>query len=229
MAKKKGLVKKIILGCIGTIVLFVLILIANLIITEKSQSVVSEGQPIANYDEHKVALLVIDIQEATTGDISTYPFFKGKSDDLIKDINLIAVNCKEKNIPVIYVRSEIKNPFINFLNNSYAKGSPGAGFDKRLKIVSALEVVKNGEDSFRNTKLDSILTGNRVNELYIVGLDAADCVNATVKAAQNRKYLVGIVEEAVISKSTELTDSMMLDFKSRGVHVFSMDSLIKMQ
>jgi nicotinamidase/pyrazinamidase len=226
---KRGLLKKIILGFIGTIILFVLILIANLIITEKSQSVVSKGLPIDNYDEHTYALLVIDIQEATTGELSTYPFFKKNSEDLIKNINLIAVSCKGKNIPVIYVRSEITNPLINILNNSYAKGSPGAGFDKRLNIVSALEVVKKGEDSFRNTNLDSTLTANRVNELFIVGLDAAECVNATVKAAQNRNYRVGIVEEAVISKSTELTDSMMLDFKARGVNVLKMDSLIKIQ
>ena len=226
---KKGLIKKTLLGCIGIIILFILILIANLIITEKIQSLVSEGKPIIYYDEHKSALLIIDIQEATTGDISTYPFFKNKSEDLINIINPIAVSCKEKNIPVIYIRSEITNPLINILNSSYAKGSPGAALDKRLNLVSGLVVVKNGEDSFRNTNLDSILTVNRVNELYVVGLDAAECVNATIKAAQNRKYRVNIVDEAVLSKSTELTDSMMMDFKARGVNVLSMDSLFKMK
>jgi nicotinamidase/pyrazinamidase len=173
--------------------------------------------------------LVIDVQEATTGDISSYPFFKKNSDDLIKAINQISIKCKDQNIPVIYIRSEITNPLINLLNNSYAKGSPGAVLDKRLNLVSGLVVVKNGKDSFRNTNLDTILTGNRVNELFIVGLDAAECVNATVKAAQNRKYHVGIVEEAVLSKSAELKDSMMMDFKARGVNVFNMDSLIKIQ
>jgi nicotinamidase/pyrazinamidase len=226
---KKGLIKKTLLGCIGIIILIILIIIANLIITEKIQSLVSEGKSIEKYNEIKPALLVIDIQEATTGDISTYPFFKNKSEDLINVINQIAVSCKEKNFPVIYIRSEITNPLINILNSSYAKGSPGAALDKRLNLVSGLVVVKKGEDSFRNTNLDSILNGNRVNELYIVGLDAAECVNSTVKAAQNRKYRVNIVEEAVLSKSTELTDSMMLDFKARGVNVLSMDSLTKIQ
>ena len=53
-------------------------------------SVVSKGQPIGNCSEHNYALLVIDIQEATTGEFSMYPFFKKNSDDLIKNINQIA-------------------------------------------------------------------------------------------------------------------------------------------
>ena len=147
----------------------------------------------------------------------------------IHNINQIVDSFRILNLPVVYVRSEITNPLINILNSSYAKGGPGAALDKRLNLVSGLVVVKNGEDSFRNTNLDSILTVNRVNELYVVGLDAAECVNATIKAAQNRKYRVNIVDEAVLSKSTELTDSMMMDFKARGVNVLSVDNIIKMQ
>ncbi|MCX6160037.1 MAG: hypothetical protein NTV87_01695 [Ignavibacteriae bacterium] len=69
MVKKKGKVKRIIFGIIGTIVLFVVIVIVNLIIVDKTESIISKGQPIENYSEHNNALLVIDIQEATTGEI----------------------------------------------------------------------------------------------------------------------------------------------------------------
>jgi len=177
MAIRKGTVKKIIFGIIGAIILFVVVVFVNLIIAGKNESIISKGQPIENSNKHNYALLVIDIQEATTGDVSMYPFFKKNSDDLIKNINQIAESFKSQNIPVVYVRSEITNPLINLINNSYAKGHPGAKYDKRLKIVSELEVVKKYKDSFRKTNLDSILTRNKVNELYIVGLDAAECVN----------------------------------------------------
>jgi nicotinamidase/pyrazinamidase len=225
MAKKKGLVKKIIFGIIGTIILFLVIVVVNLIFVGKNESIISKGQPIENYSEHNFALLVIDIQEATTGDVSMYPFFKKNSDDLIKNINQIAESFKNQNIPVVYIRSEITNPFVNLINSSYAKGHPGAKYDKRLKTVSDLEVVKKYKDSFRNTKLDSILTSNKVNELYIVGLDAAECVNATVEAAQNRNYRVNLIEEAILSKSKEMKDSMIVNFKDRGVRVINIDSL----
>jgi len=114
---------------------------------------------------------------------------------------------------------------INLVNSTYAKGSEGAKYDRRLKVVSDLEVVKSVKDSFRKTRLDSILVANKVNELYIAGLDAAECVNATVEAALNRGYRVIILEEAVISKSATQTDSMMVVFKKRGAGILKMDSL----
>ncbi|HNX78917.1 MAG TPA: isochorismatase family protein [Prolixibacteraceae bacterium] len=114
---------------------------------------------------------------------------------------------------------------INLVNSTYAKGSEGAKYDRRLKVVSDLEVVKSVKDSFRKTRLDSILVAHKVNELYIAGLDAAECVNATVEAALNRGYRVIILEEAVISKSATQTDSMMVVFKKRGAGILKMDSL----
>jgi nicotinamidase-related amidase len=155
-----------------------------------------------------------------------YPYFRENSEDLLKIINQTTESFKLLNFPVIYIRSEITNPLINILNSSYAKGHPGAKYDKRLKIVSNLEVVKKGKDSFRHTNLDSILIKNKVNELYIVGLDAAECVNATVEAAQNRHYKVNLIEQAVLSKSKAMKDSMMVCFRNRGVRVIPTDSLI---
>jgi nicotinamidase/pyrazinamidase len=225
MIKKKGTVKNIIFGIIGIIILFIVVVITNLIIVGKNESVISKGQPILNYSEHNFALLVVDIQEATTGDVSLYPYFKENSENLIKNINQVADSFNMQNFPVVYIRSEITNPLVNLINSSYAKGHQGARYDKRLKILSKIEVVKKGKDSFRNTNLDSILTNNKVNELYIVGLDAAECVNATIEAAQNRGYKVNLIEEAVLSKSKELTDSMMLNFKDRRVRIIPIDSL----
>jgi nicotinamidase/pyrazinamidase len=225
MTKKKGLVKKIIFGILGTIILFVLIVFINLIISGQYESIVTKGQPIKNYRKRKSALLVIDIQEATTGQFSMYPFFQKNSDELIKNINRIADSFNNHNILVIHIRSEISNPLINLLNSSYAKGSPGAQFDKRIKTTSGLEVIKRAKDSFKNTNLDSILTSNKVSELYIVGLDAAECINATIVASQNRNYQVNLIEEAILSKSTEMKDSMIAVFKDSGVNVLHIDSL----
>ena len=225
MAKKKGKIRKIVFGTIGIIILFVVILYVNLKIVENTASIISKGQPIKSFSERKCALLVIDVQECTTGDASMHTFFKKNSDEMIKNINKIADSFKIQNYPVVYIRFEITNPLVNFLNDSYAEGSPGVKFDKRLKIVSEIEIVKQGKDSFRNTNLDSILVSNKVNELYIVGLDAAECINATVEAAQNRHYRINLIEEAILSKSKETKDSMIVNFRQRGAKVINMDSL----
>ena len=225
MTGKKGLLKKIVFGISGILTLLVIIVFLNLIISGQYESKVTKGRPIENYKEHKSSLLVIDIQEATTGYLSAYPFFQKNSDELIKNINRIIDSFNNQNILVMQIRSEISNPLINLLNSSYAKGSPGAQFDKRINTTSGFEVIKRAKDSFKNKALDSILTSNRINELYIVGLDAAECVNATVEAAQNRNYKVHLIKEAILSKSTEMKDSMITCFKDRGVEIINIDSL----
>ena len=222
---KKGTVRKIVFGIIGTIILFIIIVVVYLIFFVKNESIVSKGQPIQNFDKRNCALLVVDIQEVITGDLSIYPGLQEKSEILIQKINQAVDSFEIHNYPVIYIRSEINNPFVNLINSSYAKGSPGVKYDKRLRIVSDIEVVKTGKDSFRKTNLDDILSKNKVNELFIVGLDAAECVNATVEASQNRNYKVNIIKEAVISKSRSKTDSMMVYFREKGVRIIDMDSL----
>lgn len=225
MSKLKKTIKKIIFGIIGAVVLFVGIVIINIIVLVRNEPIVSKGQPIGNYEKGNCALLIVDIQEVITGEYSIYPSLQENSEKLIDKINQVVDSFKMHSYPVIYVRSEIANPFINLVNDSYAKGSPGVKFDKRLKMISNLEVVKTGKDSFRKTMLDEILTRNKVNELYVVGLDAAECVDATIQAAQYRKYKVNVIKEAVISKSKRMTDSMMVCFKDRGVRVVRSDSL----
>jgi nicotinamidase/pyrazinamidase len=225
MTKKKGLIKKIIFGILAFIILFILIVFINLIITEQYGSIVTQGLPIENYLHPKSALLVIDIQEATTGHLSMTPFFQENSDELIKNINRVIDSCINHNVLVILIRNEISNPLINLINNSYAKGSQGAQLDKRINTTSGIEVIKRANDSFKNTNLDSLLTSNKVNKLFIVGLDAAECIDATVEASQNRNYTVNLIEEAILSKTTETKDSMLIVFKNRGVNVLHIDRL----
>jgi len=227
MARKKRRLRTIILCIAGVIILFVIILIVNLIVFEKNASVISKGQPIENYNEPNCALLVIDIQEATTGEISTNSFYTSNSDALINKINRVSDYCENQNIPIIFIRSAITNPLINLLNDSYAEGSPGAKFDKRLKLNSNLEIVKSKNDAFIDTKLDNILSNNKINELYIVGLDAAYCINSTVEAAQNRNYRVNLLDDAILSESVKTKDSMIVSFKNRGVNVLKFDRLRK--
>jgi nicotinamidase-related amidase len=222
---KKGIIKKIIFGIIGILALFILITAVSLISLFRNSHVVSEGQPIEKHSEHISALLIVDIQEVITGESSVFPSLQENAVKLISEINHVVDSFQVHNHPVIYVRSEIANPFINLMNNTYAKGSDKVKYDSRLKVVSDMEVVKTGEDAFRKTNLDEILNQNKVSELYIVGLDAADCVHTTIQAALNRQYEVNIIKEAVISKTESKTDSMIMKFRELGVGIISIDSL----
>ena len=210
---------------LGAIVLFIAVLIGNLLLFEQRASVVSEGEPIATSDEVHPALLVIDVQEATTGKSSLNQYYMAESEDLIPTINGLAESFHLHNLPVIYIRSEIRNHLINLLNSSYAAGSLGARFDKRLNLVSDMEVVKSRNDAFFKTSLDELLRKHQINQLYIAGLDAAHCINTTVAAAQNRNYNVALIRDAILSESEQMKDSMMTVFQARGVQLIRMDSL----
>jgi nicotinamidase/pyrazinamidase len=225
MAKRKGIFKKIILSIVGLIVLLILILIINLVIFEKKASLVSKGIPIETYNKINPALLVIDIQEATTGSMSNIQHYKNESSRFIEQANTVAELFSRNQLPVIYIRSEISNVLINLLNSSFARGGIGVRFDSRLNLVSSNEIIKSRNDAFYNTDLDEVLNKNEINELYIVGLDAAHCINITVEAAQNRNYKIKLVREAILSESLEMKDSMLVEFENRGVEVVNMDKL----
>lgn len=222
---KRRTFKKILTGIAGVVILFVLVVVVNLLIVNNDQKKISQGKRIQEYEHPQPALLVIDIQEATTGEYSLYPFFRSNAENLLLNINRAAGSFDQHQLPVIFVKSEITNPLINLINNSYAKGSASAAFDQRLNVVSDLQLSKKVKDSFRNTRLDSLLIINQVNEIYVAGVDAAECVNATVQAALNRGYRIHILRDAVLSKSQAATDSMMVVFTGLGASVVITDSL----
>jgi len=211
--------KKILLYLFIGLVAIILFLFVYLKIFENQAKQISQGTPIQNYGVDNSALLVIDIQEIETGQLSTKEYYILASDSLIKKVNLIVEAMDKLDAPVIYIKSEVSDWFINILNNSYAKGSKGTELDKRLLIVSDYIISKDKQDSFSNSRLDSILIGNKISNLIISGLDAAYCINSTIKAAKNRGYNIKVISDAVISETDSLKNINLTDFVEMGVEL----------
>jgi len=215
--------KKILIWLGVFLLIVILVPLITLLIFERNSLKVTEGTPIAKYSAENPALLVIDIQEGTTGKVSTYDYFKNNSDSLIQIINQIIKKSNDNHVLIVYVRNEITNWIINLINNSYARGSEGAQLDKRLIIVNKNIITKHKEDSFSNPKLDSLLTGNMINHLYIVGLDAAHCVNGTINGAINREYKISAISEGIFSATDSLKNQMLTEYKNKGVELLTME------
>jgi len=213
--------KKIIIAIVSLLVLSVAVLVVNYIIFVNIGSQISEGDPIIKTNTIKPALLIIDIQEGTTGKSSASDYYIMESEELINKVNKIADSSSIKNIPVIYIKSEISNFLINILNDTYAKGSPGAELDSRLKIVSENILNKDKSDAFSNSRIDSILIKNEINELVFTGLDLAHCVNSTILAAVNRNYDICLIEDALLSESDSLKIVKLDEFKQSGFEIIS--------
>jgi len=213
--------KKIIIAVLSLLVVIILILIINYMIFQHTAVQISRGSPISQKGTVKQALLVIDIQEGTTGSSSDEDYYKSKSEDLISTINQIADSSTRYDIPVIYVKNEITNFLINILNDTYAPGSPGSKLDARLSVVSDIILNKDRGDAFSNPALDSLLIKNDISKLVITGLDLAHCINSTILAAKNRNYDISLLSDAVLAKSDSLKKVWLDEFSQSGIEVTS--------
>lgn len=218
--------KKFILWIAIVIILIIAITFVYVKLFEKKALVISKGKMIESYQAEKAALLVVDIQEGITGFLSTKECYTKGSDAFIQKIDAVIEKSKEDSMPVIYVRNEITDWFINLLNNTYEKGNPGAGFDRRLTIVSDLIVTKEKNDAFSNPILDSILIKNKISKLFVVGLDVAHCVNSTIYAAMNRGYKITVISDAVASESDTLKARMLKEFALKKVELLTTGEFI---
>lgn len=148
--------KKNIPWIVALLLLVIVVLGVNLIIFERNGLKVSKGLPIGKYAFDNSALFVVDIQEYTTGKLADIEHYIDASDSLIKKLNRIIDSAVVRNIPVVYIRSEVSNTLVKLLNNLMAKGSLGVNFDERLNVVSGYIITKQREDAYHNPLLDSI-------------------------------------------------------------------------
>jgi nicotinamidase-related amidase len=164
----------------------------------------TQGARIAEYKNPQKALLVIDIQEDTTGTMAL-PLspYKDKA-EYIARLNKVIEDASRKNILIVYVKQEFDGLWGKTLSWAVLcgldiKGQPGTKVDKRIAMLSNYKFSKPQGDSFANPKLNEFLTGQRVNELYIAGLDPEFCIYATARGALNRGYKVNVITDAILS------------------------------
>ncbi len=188
---------------------------------------ISLGNEIKSGIADKPALLVFNIQEGTTGDISDIEYYKTSSPSLIAKINRLADSTNKHDVLVIYVRNEVSNYLINLISKNLAARTPGVDLDKRLKKVPGYIILNDKMDAFYNTALDSILVQHGINRLYFAGLDPSYSIGNTLVAAENRNYRVSLIHDAIISKSGVYKKRKLLEFSHKGCEVLSSDDYFR--
>jgi nicotinamidase-related amidase len=208
---------------LGILLLFFLAYLAYLFDDAHS---VSRGIPIIDYEQPITALLVIDIQEGTTGEISTDDHYKAQSSALISQVNKAITITYDAGFPVIYIQQQTRNKLLNWFDGYLlAEGYPGVAIDIRVKMVSLNRFPKRIMDAFSNPLFEKFLQDAQVNRLIITGLDIAHCAGKTSQAALNRGYDVVIVEHAVISETEKLKNESLEELSNLGAQVVSIDEL----
>ncbi len=181
---------------------------------------VTDGKPIPHYTEDNAALLVLDIQEGTTGSLAP-KILKSlirQSGSFITNVNQAITGAQSKNITIIYFCHESDNPILNFFSGGIlAKGTPSTAIDNRVLLLNKNVFYKNKSDAFSNRDFNNFLQMKKINCLYIVGQDAAVCVDRTIKGALKRGYAVSVIPEAVISIKAGLKEKMIRDYMKEKV------------
>lgn len=210
-----------VLGTLLAAVLYVVFLINGF-------STISVGEPIPDYPEDKTALMVIDIQEGTSGVSSRFGFFADQAEPFLENVNRIIDEAEAEKLPIIYIAHHNKNWVVNFLTaNELKAGVEKTALDKRLKMSGTNLFWKTKMDAFSNPELDTFLLGLKVNHLIITGLDARNCVDKTTRAALNRGYSITSISDAIISETVELRDEAFEGQKEAGATFMTTDEWLK--
>ncbi|MCP4134770.1 MAG: cysteine hydrolase, partial [bacterium] len=217
--------KKILMGLLAVVISIVVYLYMGF----KDFSVVSKGKPIAEYDNPQKALLVIDVQREFTEKTGKAPGNLKQTDQIIENINKILEKNEALKLNIVYITQEFKDEvIIKLITGGAAQhGAPGADMDPRVKKVSDTHFVKHIMDSFSNPGLDKYLIANKINHIYITGLDAEACVDKTTKAALNRKYKVTVVKDAIATGSEEKREKKLKEFAEKKAEIITTAKLIE--
>lgn len=170
------------------------------------------------------ALIVIDIQEDYTGiDASKKTRYK-EADKLLIRVNKIIEQCIKSDIDLIYIKQEFEGAISILLTKLFShgtaiKGTTGAEFDKRLKILSKNCFAKSMPSAFSNSEFKKYLKENKIEELYLVGLDGQFCVGETAKSALKEGYGVNLINNAILFKHENKRELVFKGLKEIGANI----------
>jgi len=178
---------------------------------------------IENYEHPQKALLVIDMQIDYVGENARLSIEKKQISNLIVTVNNIIDEYSKNNCLIIYTRRVFKkNDFRNRRNNYAAvEGTPGVDIDPGIKIVSDNIFDKFAADSFTNTDFENFLVQNQVNEIFVCGVMADQCVYETALRAFDRGYIVNYFENAVGSISDRNISNAVKKLKKKGINIIT--------
>jgi nicotinamidase/pyrazinamidase len=181
---------------------------------------------------HK-AIMVVDIQEDYTGPCAKEPFPYKDSEHLITLVNTIVEKAAAQDVEVVYITQEFqgiigKTASKLLFHGTAIQGQAGTQLDTRLKIVSNAHFPKPKPNAFSNPKLATFLKDRQIKELYLVGLDAAFCLDQTAKGAVRLGYTVNVIHDGVVTNFEKRWRRLREQYPKHGITLMSSQALLEM-
>jgi nicotinamidase/pyrazinamidase len=187
----------------------------------------TSGQPIAQYDSPRSALVLIDLQEDCTGATSRPPFPYRNSEALIAQANR-AIRVAEARRDLVVVADQEFSGLLGtlwsnlFVGGRLMTGEKGTATDHRLAVSAATKFSKPKGDAFSNPDFERFLVEHQVDELYIAGVDAQFCVLLTARGALARGYKVNMLKDAIGLMKEEKWTEVLSDYQRRGMRLVTL-------
>ena len=188
----------------------------------RSMFLATRGRKIAAYPEPRKALVVLDIQEGYSPTTLRQPVTGLPPNRLISTVNLLIDKAAKTGMEVVYIRQVFGNNLFVRLHGGRRQGR--VIVDRRIKLINENDFEKNRTDAFSSRQFEQFLIDKKVNELYLVGVDAAYCVYYTALGGLNRGYKVTVVKDAVLSRNSMTT--VLERFRRKGIAVVTSGQLI---
>ncbi len=206
----------ILVSILGTLFLVALSMLV------RSMFMATRGKRIAGYPDPRSALVVLDLQEGYAGTNSRQPVTIPPTNGLIATVNRLIDGAAASGMEVAYVRQVFGNNLFVRLHGGKRQGR--IIVDRRIRLINSNDFEKNRTDAFSNGEFERLLINRQVNELYLVGVDAAFCVYYTALGALNRGYKVTVVTDAVRSRNDMAR--VLERYRRKGIGVITSEELL---
>ncbi len=172
---------------------------------------------------NKIALLIIDVQY---GLVKNNPF---NMETVIKNINILAENCRKSNIEIIHFRHcEEKG-------SEFEINTPGWEICKELTPKLNEKIIdKNYNSIFKDTKLKAYLEEKGISTLIMTGLQTNYCIDTSCRVGFEFGFKIIIPEETNTTFGNEYITGEKLYlyhnykiFKDRFAKVTSIENVNK--
>lgn len=187
----------------------------------KNMFIPTRGKQIGNYPNPTKVLLVLDIQESGNNKHismplpSTTPFGK-----MVQTVNCLIESFDQSGQTVAYVRQVFSRNIISRIHGGrILSGTLEPQICRWITVVNTNDFAKSRTDAFSNKKLEQLLIDQQVDEVFLVGLDAAFCVYYTALGALNRGYRVTVITDAVMTGRDMVL--VMKRYREKGIRVMN--------
>ncbi len=188
----------------------------------RSMFIATKGRKISMYSDPRKALVVLDIQEGYSGTNTRQPVTIPPATGMIATVNSLIEEAAESCMEVAYIRQVFSNNLIVRLHGGRRLGR--VIIDRRIKIINGNDFEKNRTDAFSNRQFEQFLIDRHVDELYLVGVDAAYCIYYTALGALNRGYKVTVIKDAVMTRNSMA--GVLERYRRKGIAVITSEQLI---